>query len=305
MAGRFSGYAAVCLWSTSASVLSLIDRHDSVSTIITVEYAFASLFMAAIAIAKALASRRGATNSAKSGWTRPKWAEVALVVAFSSLNVFHELTYFLGIRSECPFEANVVNYLWPLWLFLLSAPRNRAGSQSSTLRKAVPLLVAFSGMAFMLLSPLGSAPCGNVPFAYGLASSFGAAGYMLIFARLSKEYNVEFSTLLTITLPISTLALGLINPIETMQMHWLIYSLPFVVYLALFTIVVPELLWSFALVRIGGSGIALSAFFIPLFSTIWLAVVKQEMPSARVFVGGAVILSSLWLSMKADDRRSI
>jgi drug/metabolite transporter (DMT)-like permease len=290
----------VLLWSSSAAAFSLVNPRNSAKAVVTVEYALAA---AALAVLLGLGSLfrvswipswgsawRSRRHSSKSVWV--------LVVVFCTLNITHELTYYLGIRSANPFEANALNYLWPLWLFLFSY---RTGDQRAAridLRKAGLLLLAFVGTLIITLFPMNGAGGGRLPAVYGLISSASAAGYMLVFARMSRRYGVSMPPLLMTTLPICAVLLWLANPADTMTKPLFFQSLPVLVYLAVLTIVVPEILWSYAIRDIGGSEPSLSAIQIPLYSTIWLALVKWTMPSYQVLCGGSLILVALWFSTR-------
>jgi len=228
-----------------------------------------------------------------------------LLMVFCMLNITHELTYYLGIRSKNPFEANALNYLWPLWLFLFTPDSGKPGRAGLNLRKMGLLLIAFAGAAIIALYGFKGGSEGYMPAVYGIASSASAAGYMLIFATMSRQYGITMPPLLLTTLPICSLLLWLINPGDMVAMPAVFTSWPILVYLSFFTVVVPEILWSYALRDFGGSQLSFSAIQIPFYSTLWLALVKWTLPSNQVLWGGSLILVSLWLSTRLQGSRHV
>lgn len=300
---RIPEQSAVLLWSSSAAAFSLLSPRNSAHAVVTLEFTLATAALIAIF---------GLGSLSRTSWY-PHWHSIlkilhrwpssawALVIVFCALNVTHELTYYLGIRSANPFEANALNYLWPLWLFLFSFRAGNRGARQN-LAKTGLLMIAFAGTAIITLWPSKGMSVGYMPAVYGIASSVSAAGYMLVFARISRRYGATMPPLLLITLPICSLCLWLQNPADRMAMPMFFSSLPILIYLAVFTIVVPEILWSLALKNFGGSRLSLSAIQIPLYSTVCLALVTRIMPSTQVLCGGALILASLWLSATMQQR---
>jgi drug/metabolite transporter (DMT)-like permease len=215
-----------------------------------------------------------------------------LIGLYCCLDITHELTYFLGIRSRSPFEANLLNYLWPLWLALATGG---AGNKTARgLGKTVGLAVlAIAGLAVMTIADSGGDFHRFAPAVYGLVSSLGGAGYMIIFIRLAREFDMSVVPMLAINMTVCSILLWFANPASAAQIPQLSETLPLLIYLSLFTVVVPEILWSYFLKSQRVRSDAMSGFLIPLLSTAWLAIIRREAPSASVMVGGVMILIAL------------
>jgi drug/metabolite transporter (DMT)-like permease len=298
--------AAVCLWSTAAPVFALIDPGIPVTTVVALQYIISAVIIVAynVVMRGRLPFANGAGgNSSGVDVSSIDLRLVYFVFLFALLNVTHELSYYFGIRSPCAFEANILNYLWPVWLFIFSVALTWRASPSSTITKGIlPLLLAFVGVVIMLFSAPMLNTCGFAPKAAGFVSSLSAAGYMVVFTRLSTQYRVSFLALLTLTLPILALAFGISLAFVPWYSPAIVANLPLILYLALFTVVVPEVIWAAGLARFGGAPLAKWAYLIPLLSTLLLTLVKKQMPTYQTLGGGLIILVSVWISSRfADD----
>ena len=104
-----AGLISICLWS-SLALLSVsagpIPPFQMVAMTFTVG--------AAIGIVRALANGVGWTGLI--GWPARVW-----LLGIGGLFGYHAL-YFAALQLAPPAEANLINYLWPLLIVLLSAP---------------------------------------------------------------------------------------------------------------------------------------------------------------------------------------
>lgn len=298
---RVPGYAAVLMWSTSAAALSLVSRENSVYATVTQVFTVSAAFALIILVYHLSRGHRLLSVHRETGGRAAKL--VLWIGLYCCLDITHELSYFLGIRSRSPFEANLLNYLWPLWLALVTA-----GARNSTARglgKTLgPAVLAIVGLAVMTMGDAGGDFYRFAPAGYGLISSLSGAGYMIVFIRLARQYDLSVVPMLAINVTVCSVVLWSVNPAGVAHLHDPATTLPLLIYLALFTVVVPEILWSFFLKSPKAGSSAMNGFLIPLFSTVWLALVKQEAPAISVMIGGGMILialliSSLWIAKES------
>lgn len=290
---RVPGYAAVLMWSTSAAALALVSPGNSVYATVTQVFSVSAVF--ALIVLAYHVSRGNRLALIHRGPGRPLAKLLFWIVLYCFLDITHELSYFFGIRSRSPFEANLLNYLWPLWLALVTA-----GARNWTTRglgKTVgPALLAIVGLAIMTVGDAGGDLHRFAPAAYGLVSSLSGAGYMIVFIRLAREYDMSVVPMLAINVTVCSIVLWSVNPAEVAHVSNPAATLPLLIYLALFTVVVPEILWSHFLKSPRTGPDAMSGFLIPFFSTVWLALIKHEIPAFSVIVGGGMILIALLIS---------
>jgi drug/metabolite transporter (DMT)-like permease len=297
--GQLAGYAAILLWSTSAAALSFIDPQVRVHTIVAYEFTFAAILTLLILV------RDFARGSPRTFWGNPAGkkqpgsATIVLIVAYCCLDITHELSYFEGLRSSAPFAANFLNYLWPLWLALFTFSSRRFMRVGAIIALCLP---AICGVAIMTISHRGLSAIGTAPLFYGLGASISGAGYMILFVKLSREHGLGIVPLLFVNLTACSVVLWAIDPAGILSAHAIAKYLPVLLFLALFTVVIPEILWAvFLKFELKGTE-SVSAFLIPFFSTVWLACASRRFPSIPELEGGSLILFSLFLSSRLRNR---
>jgi drug/metabolite transporter (DMT)-like permease len=301
-----SGGMAALLWSTAAPILALIDKSIPIINVIALQYIFAAIGVVAYNLVTLFYRRTTFTYRPQhlsfSYIFRHK-TPIVLIIIFSALNITHELVYFFGIRSQCPFEANIVNYLWPVWLYLLSLVIDNK-SKLFTLAGVVPLLCAFFAIAMMLSTSEGRS-CDFIPLLSGIISSLSAAGYMIMFIKLEKDFDISILTLLSISTPFLAIIFSFIG-IHTIKIiysiHYVYFDLLMIVYLSIFTVLIPELLWAYGLKRFGGAALSKWAYTIPVLSTLWLSLVRRELPSFDVVFSAAFVLMAVWLAYRSSKK---
>lgn len=289
---RVAAYGAVLLWSTSAAALSLTDPRIPGHVILAWVYTLAALSILVFIGARALIKRQSPALSLR---PHASFRSIAQILAFCLFDFAHELAFLLGVRTNAPIKATLLNYLWPLWLALFTVPLKTLTARART-ALFLPLLVAFAGVALISRGNQSEGPFAPLPIVFGLVSSLCAATYMAILMNLVQTYRIGVPVLITINLVLSTIGLWIIDPAANLHVLALPSLFPLLIYLALFTVVLPELLWSFFLGAQRGGANALSAFGIPLLSTLWLALVKRQPPGTATILGGAAILCALLLS---------
>ena len=165
-----AGLISICLWS-SLALLSVsagpIPPFQMVAMTFTVG--------AAIGIVRALA--RGVGWTGLIGWPARVW-----LLGIGGLFGYHAL-YFAALQLAPPAEANLINYLWPLLIVLLSAPL--AGERLGWTHLAGAAL-GFAGVALLAFGR-GLSFADNHAIGYLLA--LGCAFAWSIYSVLSRRFG--------------------------------------------------------------------------------------------------------------------
>src|SRR4249919_761915 len=165
-----AGFAAIALWGALATLsvtAGPIPPFQMVAMTFTVG--------AAIGVVRALA--RGVGWRGLVGWPLRVW-----LLGIGGLFGYHAL-YFAALQLAPPAEANLVNYLWPLLIVLLSAPL--AGE-----RLGWPhLLGALLGFAGVVLLAFGKGLSFTGSYALGYALALGCAFTWSLYSVLSRRFG--------------------------------------------------------------------------------------------------------------------
>ena len=165
-----AGFAAIALWGALAA-LSVSAGPIPPFQMVAMTFAVG----ASIGIVRALA--RGVGWRGLVGWPMRVW-----LLGVGGLFGYHAL-YFAALQLAPPAEANLVNYLWPLLIVLLSAPL--AGE-----RLGWPhLLGAFLGFAGVVLLAFGRGLSFTGAHALGYALALGCAFAWSLYSVLSRRFG--------------------------------------------------------------------------------------------------------------------
>lgn len=111
------------------------------------------------------------------GWPAPVW-----LVGVGGLFGYHAL-YFAALQLAPPAEANLINYLWPLLIVLLSAPL--AGERLGW----TPLAGAALGFAGVALLAFGRGVGFALAYALGYGLALGCAFAWSLYSVLSRRFG--------------------------------------------------------------------------------------------------------------------
>jgi drug/metabolite transporter (DMT)-like permease len=165
-----AGFCAIALWGALAA-LSVTAGPVPPFQIVAMTFAVG----ASIGIVRALA--RGVGWAGLLGWPPRVW-----LLGVGGLFGYHAL-YFAALQLAPPAEANLVNYLWPLLIVLLSAPL--AGE-----RLGWPhLLGALLGFAGVALLTFGRGVSFVGTYALGYALALGCAFTWSLYSVLSRRFG--------------------------------------------------------------------------------------------------------------------
>lgn len=213
-------------------------------------------------------------------------------IAFGTYGIagFH-IFYFLGLRNAPPIETNLVNYLWPLLIVLLSP---LVLKKSLTQSQIIGAILGFSG-AFIAISSRGITQ-----------SSFFQIGYLFSF----------FSALIW-----STYSLGLTQNKASVWQNGVYCFVSGIICLVLSFFTEPTYLptkkdflflliiglgplgasfylWDFAIKRVGAVSIAPISYLTPVISTILLTLTLREFPSPVLLLAIFLVISGVILGSR-------
>jgi drug/metabolite transporter (DMT)-like permease len=170
-----SGLAAICLWGSLAALSVLAGSIPPFQMV-------AMTFAVGASIGIIRARWRGV------GWAGlVRWPARVWLVGVGGLFGYHAL-YFGALQLAPPAEANLVNYLWPLLIVLLSAPLAAEGERGRLgWTHLAGAGLGFAGVALLAFGRGGVAFAGDHVLGYALA--LGCAFTWAIYSVLSRRFG--------------------------------------------------------------------------------------------------------------------
>ena len=211
---------------------------------------------------------------------------------------FHFLL-FIALRHAPPVQANLVNYLWPLGMVLLTPvflPQTRLRAIH-----VVAALVGFAGAALAILGAAGgpSADAGAKGFAWGYVpagmSAFVWASYSLLTQRVAPFPTASIGVFGLVSGLLSLLCHVVLEPAVALSSG----DVLLIALLGLGPLGGAFYLWDAALKRGDARKIGLLSFLTPLLSTLGLLCLRAEWPSASIVLAAGLIVGAAWLGSRA------
>ncbi|MEI8156869.1 MAG: DMT family transporter [Burkholderiales bacterium] len=207
---------------------------------------------------------------------------------------FHFLL-FIALRHAPPVQANLVNYLWPLGIVLMT-PLFLPGMRLHVLHIAAAFL-GFGGAALAILGGRDDALQGGLAWGYipALASAFVWASYSLLTQRVPPFRSAAIGLFGLVSGGLSLLCHVLLEPVVTLSIgDWVL-----IVAMGLGPLGAAFYLWDAALKRGDARQIGVLSFLTPLLSTLALLWVRSEPPSLSVALAAAMIIGAAVLGSRA------
>jgi drug/metabolite transporter (DMT)-like permease len=208
----------------------------------------------------------------------------------------HYFSLYYLLSSEYVVQANIINYLWPLFLFLLMKPSVYNGERNIRLSEVMFMLMAFLGSLVLITG--GYFSINNLVIienwifpTLGILSAVSAAVYM----RLGKVINSEFIPIrhnLFFASIFSILFFSMFSSFDSLQASHFIYGMP----IGFISIFMANHMWLSALAITQRSSITSVAYFVPVFST-GLILLFLDLPlNSNIIIGlFLVVLANLFL----------
>ncbi len=224
-----------------------------------------------------------------SQWRIP-WRTLALGVY--GLFAYHFLL-FIALRHAPPVEANLVNYLWPLFIVVLS-PVVLPGV-ALRLPHVLAALLGFGGAAIAIVG--GRELSGTLAWGYlpALAAAFIWATYSLMTKRVAAFPTTAIGLFGLVSGVLSLLCHGLLEPAVALQPRdWALLAV-----LGLGPLGASFFMWDKALKLGDARHIGILSYLTPLASTALLIVVSGRAFTWSIALATGMIISAAVMGMRA------
>jgi drug/metabolite transporter (DMT)-like permease len=229
---------------------------------------------------------------------RQAWAVPARTLALGVYGLFgFHFLLFIALRHAPPVEANLVNYLWPLFMVVL-APALLPGVWLRPLH-VVAALLGFAGAAIAILGTrgAGTASAGSAywGFAPALGSAFIWASYSLWTRRVPAFPTAAIGLFGLVSGALSLLCHALLEPAAALSSRdWMLVAL-----CGLGPLGAAFFLWDMALKRGDVRQIGILSYITPLASTALLLGVTGRPLSWGIALAAALIISAAVMGSRA------
>lgn len=226
------------------------------------------------------------------GAGRVRWRELrpgVLLLGVYGLFAYH-LCLFLALRLAPPIEANLLNYLWPLLIVVLSPvvlPGTRLGA-----RHVAGALLGFAGAALLVTGGRLAFPSsGAAGYALGIAAAFIWSTYSLLTKRVRAFPTSAVSAFCLVSGALSLASHFLLEPRYLPSAS----ELPLLLLLGLGPMGAAFYLWDRALKQGDPRVIGTLAYLTPLLSTLLVALLAGgrlgpvSFAAMLLVVGGAFV----------------
>ncbi|MDN8613104.1 DMT family transporter [Variovorax ginsengisoli] len=229
---------------------------------------------------------------------RKAWAipPCTLALGVYGLFGFHFLL-FIALRHAPPVEANLVNYLWPLFMVVL-APVLLPGMSLRPLHVLAALL-GFAGAAIAILGARGGAGASGASSYWGflpaLGSAFIWASYSLWTQRVPAFPTTAIGLFGLLSGALSLACHALLEPSVALSPHdWML-----VVLCGLGPLGAAFFFWDLALKRGDARQIGILSYLTPLASTALLMLVTGRALSWSIALAAVLIISAAVMGTRA------
>jgi len=224
------------------------------------------------------------------------WAVPARTLALGVYGLFgFHFLLFIALRLAPPVEANLVNYLWPLFMVVLAPvllPR-----MSLRPLHVVAALLGFAGAAIAILGARGAASGGGSYWGFlpALGSAFIWASYSLWTQRVPAFPTSAIGLFGLVSGALSLLCHWLLEPSAALTARdWLLVAL-----CGLGPLGAAFFFWDMALKRGDARQIGILSYITPLASTALLLVVTQRPLSWTIALAAVLIISAAVMGTRA------
>jgi drug/metabolite transporter (DMT)-like permease len=200
---------------------------------------------------------------------------------------------FIALRHAPPLEANLVNYLWPLFIVVL-APLFLPGVRL----RAVHVLAALVGFAGAVLAIVGGREVGaGLAWGYlpALASAFVWASYSLLTKRVAPFATAAIGLFGLVSGALALACHALLEPATALSMR----DLLLIAAMGLGPLGAAFFLWDRALKTGDPRRIGILSYLTPLGSTLLLALTQGRPITLWLALAGALIVGAAAVGMAA------
>ena len=229
---------------------------------------------------------------------RQAWAVPARTLALGIYGLFgFHFLLFIALRHAPPVEANLVNYLWPLFMVVL-APALLPGLSLRPLH-LVAALLGFAGAAIAILGARNAGPsatdAGYWGFLPALGSAFIWASYSLWTKRVAAFPTSAIGLFGLVSGVLALACHALLEPQASLSSRdWLLVAL-----CGLGPLGAAFFLWDMALKRGDARQIGILSYITPLASTALLLAVTGRPLTWSIALAAALIIAAAVMGTRA------
>ena len=289
--GTLVGSTAVLLWGTLAT-LTVLSGDIPPFQLLAMAFTLATLIGFLPALWRRLPTRTSRAGP-EARLSTPRYRLSPAVWALGIYGLFgYHFAYFMALRLAPPVEANLINYLWPLLIVLLSGllPGERLGA-----RQIGGALAGFAGAALLVARGGGLRFDGQ--YALGYAFALACAVIWSSYSVLSRRVGAV-PTRAVGGFCAATAALALVCHLLFETTIWPVgWQWAAIVALGLGPVGAAFYVWDYGVKRGNIQTLGVLAYGAPLLSTLLLVAVGVAEPSwtlaaaCALIVGGAVMAS--------------
>ena len=228
-----------------------------------------------------------------------QWRIPARTLALGVYGLFaYHFLLFIALRHAPPVEANLVNYLWPLFIVVLAPvvlPGVALPGVALRLPHVLAALLGFGGAAIAMVG--GRELSGTLAWGYlpALAAAFIWATYSLLTKRVAAFPTTAIGLFGLVSGVLSLLCHVVLEPAASLQARdWALLAV-----LGLGPLGASFFLWDKALKLGDARHIGILSYITPLASTALLLLVSGRPFSWSIAISTAMIISAAVLGMRA------